>query len=116
MAESDVPIMKFDRVTTASAEYQELITYEPHPHKVGYIRKIEISITTASIGFAQLKIVIDGKEQFKDKLLAVNTTSFNYGGSLKVTGGVHAGIIVYIKSDGTNTIGATGSITGIEAP
>lgn len=114
MIESPLPILKFNYYTGLSSEYQELVEYIPPAGRIGYIQDIEVSITAASLGAAQLKLTINSVQEIKDEVLAHIKNTFRFGGKLIIRGKIDKGITVQIKSDGATTIEATASITGIE--
>ncbi|NIO38659.1 hypothetical protein GTO27_13335, partial [Candidatus Bathyarchaeota archaeon] len=91
--------------------------YKPSPEAIGHVQDVKIMVdATTFISNCKIKVVINGEERVKDQSLVVATTTLGFGQNLVFKGKVDEGIIVYAKSDGTDTMKILGTITGIEIP
>lgn len=117
MVQSNDPILKANYVSTSSEDYEELVSYKPDPNITAYIRSIRLyveAVTAATLTIFQFKIDVNGVSKIKDEAIVNASTVFDFGGDLKLVGDRDKGITVYIKTDGSDTVRALGTITGVK--
>jgi len=108
---SPTPICKFGYVSTSSSSYQTLATWTVSTGKKGLLKDISFAPDSTSFGVAQFKVVVAGETLFED-IKAIGGVSLPLDGL--VTLSASDVVTVSVKSDGSTTITANGSITGRE--
>jgi len=113
MVESNKPLIEVADISTTEDSWQKLLEFQPDPKTKCYIRDITIDFNDASTFDAYIRVIING-EPYITKYNPIHTqTKLSFGGDLVLTGKIDKPIIIYVKSDGTNSLVATAIITGV---
>lgn len=111
--QSSIPLVRFTRYSGISSTYQELLNYTPNPTETAYVEELRINLTSTSIGYAQLRMKINKMSEIKNVLFVQTENPFVFNGNLIIKGDVNDNIKIDVKSDGSNTITVSCSLTGI---
>mgnify|MGYP001105172091 CR=1 FL=1 len=114
MVESNDALIEANVLSTTENSWQKLLEFQPDPNKKCYIRDITIDFNDASTFDAYIRVVINGVPILKEYNPINTQTKLSFGGDLVLTGKTDKPIIIYVKSDGINTLVATAIITGIQ--
>jgi len=117
MSESNLPLIKAERLTTTESKWKLLLKLDNDPNRTIHIQDIRIALNDVTTFQPYIKVLINGTPYLREFAPVEVTTRLNFGGKLAFKGKTDKPPIeIYVKSDGTNTLNATCLITGIITP
>lgn len=114
MVESNEALIEVASLSTILSSWQKLLEFQPDPNTKVYISSIVIDFNDASTFDAYIRIIINGIPYIIEYDPINTQTKLSFGGDLVLFGKTDKPIIIYVKSDGTNTLVATAIITGVQ--